>query len=302
LIHPGCALLSEAHSDTAHAALRIVQDTAQGMGLPLLSLEIELGPSQVEAVFAPTDALRAADNMVRFRNGVRQALARAGYWASFMCRPPFEHIMSSGWHLHQSLIDLHSGANLFVRDAAANGSSAQDAEHTLSPLGAHYLAGLLDHAAGALVFCTPTANGYGRFRPLALAPQAAVWGRDNRGAMMRIIGQAQDTATRIENRIGEPAANPYLYMASQIHAGLDGIARGLKPPLATESPYGQGNTLLPTDLGQALAALQADTHLVNAFGPGFVALLSGIKQLEWQRFQQAENKMAFQRNEYFSRI
>jgi hypothetical protein len=176
------------------------------MGLPLLSLEIELGPSQVEAVFAPTDALRAADNMVRFRNGVRQALGRAGYWASFMCRPPFDHIMSSGWHLHQSLIDLESGANLFVRDAAAQGSSAQDAEHTLSPLGAHYLAGLLDHAAGALVFCTPTANGYGRFRPLALAPQAAVWGRDNRGAMLRVIGQAQDTATRIENRIGEPAA------------------------------------------------------------------------------------------------
>ena len=302
LIHPGCALLSEAHSDTAHEALRIVQDTAQGMGLPLLSLEIELGPSQVEAVFAPTDALRAADNMVRFRNGVRQALARAGYWASFMCRPPFDHIMSSGWHLHQSLIDLESGANLFVRDAAAQGSSAQDAEHTLSSFGAKYLAGLLDHAAGALVFCTPTANGYGRFRPLALAPQAAVWGRDNRGAMLRIIGQAQDTATRIENRIGEPAANPYLYMASQIHAGLDGIARGLKPPSATESPYGQGNTLLPTDLGQALAALQADTHLVNAFGPGFVALLSGIKQLEWQRYQQAEDKMAFQRNEYFSRM
>jgi glutamine synthetase len=74
------------------------------------------------------------------------------------------------------------------------------------------------------------------------------------------------------------------------------------PPSATESPYGQGNTLLPTDLGQALAALQADTHLVNAFGTGFVALLSGIKQLEWQRFQQAEDKLAFQRNEYFSRI
>jgi len=253
-------------------------------------------------VFAPTDALRAADNMVRFRNGVRQALARAGYWASFMCRPPFEHIMSSGWHLHQSLINLESGTNLFERDAAASGSSDQDAEHALSTLGAQYLAGLLDHAAGALVFCTPTANGYGRFRPLALAPQAAVWGRDNRGAMLRVIGQAQDRGTRIENRIGEPAANPYLYMASQIHAGLDGIARGLKPPPATESPYGQSNTLLPTDLGQALTALQADTHLVSAFGPGFVALLSGIKQLEWQRFQQAQDKVAFQRHEYFSRI
>ncbi len=302
LIHPGGGLLSEAHSDTAHEALRIVQDTAQGMGLPLVSLEIELGPSQVEAVFAPTDALRAADNMVRFRNGVRQALARAGYWASFMCRPPFEHIMSSGWHLHQSLVDLESGANLFVRGAAASGSSALDAQHTLSDVGAHYLAGLLAHAPGSLVFCTPTTNGYGRFRPLALAPQAVVWGRDNRGAMLRVIGQAQDPGTRIENRIGEPAANPYLYMASQIHAGLDGIERQLPAPLATESPYGQGNHLLPTDLGQALAALQADPHLVQAFGPGFVSLLSGIKQLEWQRYRQAEDKQVFHQNEYFSRI
>ena len=66
--------------------------------------------------------------------------------------------------------------------------------------------------------------------------------------------------------------------------------------------YDPGKTLLPTALGQALAALQADTHLVNAFGHGFVALLSGIKQLEWQRFQQAEDKLTFQRNEYFSRI
>ncbi|NBY05466.1 MAG: glutamine synthetase [Betaproteobacteria bacterium] len=302
LIHPGSALLSEAHSDSAHAALSIVQQTAQSMELPLMSLEIELGPSQVEAVFAPTDALLAADNMVRFRNGVRQALAREGYWASFICRPPFEHIMSSGWHLHQSLVALDGGTNLFVREAPASGSSALEAQHTLSALGAHYLAGLLAHAPGSLVFCTPTANGYGRFRPLALAPQAVVWGRDNRGAMLRVIGQAQDPGTRIENRIGEPAANPYLYMACQIHAGLDGIERQLPAPLATESPYGQGHRLLPTDLGQALVALQDDPHMVRAFGPGFVSLLSGIKQLEWQRYQQAEDKQVFHQNEYFSRI
>jgi glutamine synthetase len=120
--------------------------------------------------------------------------------------------------------------------------------------------------------------------------------------MLRVIGECGDAGTRIENRLGESGANPYLYLASQIHAGLDGIARQSKPPQATESPYGQGNAMLPTDLGQALAALQADTHMVNAFGPGFVSLLSGIKQLEWHRFQQAEDKMAFQRNEYFSRM
>src|SRR5207253_4050068 len=136
----------------------------------------------------------------------------------------------SGWHLHQSLLGATDGANAFRRDAPAEGTTSADAQHSLSAVGEHYLAGLLEHARAMAVFCTPTANGYGRFRPNALAPQSVLWGRDNRGAMLRVIGRCGDDATRIENRIGEPAANPYLYLASQIHAGLDGIERRLTPP------------------------------------------------------------------------
>ncbi|HSV50588.1 MAG TPA: glutamine synthetase family protein [Burkholderiaceae bacterium] len=302
MIHPGYNLLTEAWCDLAEEPLRIVQHTAQALGLPLLSLEIELGPSQVEAVFEATDALTAADNMVLFRNAVRQALRRAGYHATFMCRPPFPNIMSSGWHLHQSLVDLKTGRNLFCRDAPAEGTTPGDAEHTLSALGAHYLAGLLEHARGMAAFCTPTANGFGRYRPNALAPQSVLWGRDNRGAMLRVVGQCGDAATRIENRIGEPAANPYLYLASQIHAGLDGIARGLKAPPATDAPYGVAGTLLPTSLGEALQALEADTLLAKAFGQSFIDYFVRIKQSEFTRFEQAEDKDDFQRREYFSRI
>jgi glutamine synthetase len=202
MIHPGYALLSEAWADLAEEPLRIVQHTAQALGLPLLSLEIELGPSQVEAVFEATDALTAADSMVLFRNGVRQALQRAGYHATFMCRPPFPNIMSSGWHLHQSLVDLSSGRPAFERDAPAPGSGPRDARHTLSDAGAAWLAGLLAHARGMAALCTPTANGFARFRPNALAPQSVLWGRDNRGALLRVIGGAGDPATRIENRLG----------------------------------------------------------------------------------------------------
>lgn len=302
MIHPGYNLLTESWFDMCDEPLRIVQRVAQDLGLPLLSLEVELGPSQVEAVFNATDALTAADNMVLFRNSVKQALLRAGYHASFMCRPPFPNIMSSGWHLHQSLIDAASGRNAFMRECAADGTSPADAQHTLSETGEHYLAGLLEHARGMAVFCTPTANGYGRFRPNALAPQSVVWGRDNRGAMLRVIGQPGDPATRIENRIGEPAANPYLYMASQIHAGLDGISRRLRAPAATNAPYADGDSRLPTTLGEALEALQQDGTLVQAFGSEFVAYLTRIKQAEATRFEQAEDKDDFQRREYFSRI
>jgi glutamine synthetase len=302
MIHPGYNLLNESWFDLAEEPLRIVQRTAQALGLPLLSLEIELGPSQVEAVFDATEALTAADNMVLFRNAVKMALRRAGYHATFMCRPPFPNIMSSGWHLHQSLVEVASGRNVFMRESPAPGSTPADASHTLSALGEHYLAGLLAHARGMAVFCTPTANGFGRFRPNALAPQSVLWGRDNRGAMLRVVGNCGDSATRIENRIGEPAANPYLYLASQIHAGLDGIERKLPAPPATDAPYAGTGTLLPTSLGEALKALQADATLCSAFGDSFTSYFARIKQAEQQRFEEAEDKDEFQRREYFGRI
>ena len=302
MIHPGYNLLAENWADMADEPLRIVQRTAQGLGLPLSSLEIELGPSQVEAVFAPTEALTAADQMVLFRNGVRQALRRAGYHASFVCRPPFPNGMASGWHLHQSLVEQATGHNAFCRDAPAPGTTPDDAGHTLSDVGAAYLAGLLAHGRGMAAFCTPTINGFGRFRPNAMAPQAVIWGRDNRGAMLRVLGSAGDPATRIENRIGEPAANPYLYMAAQIHAGLDGIERGLTAGPATTAPYAGSDALLPTSLGEGLDALNADAELVRAFGPDVVDWFVRVKRAELLRHDQADDKEAWQAREYFSRF
>lgn len=311
LIHPGYHLLSEVWFDLADAPLRIVQRTAQGLGLPLLSLELEFGPSQVEAVFDATDALTAADHMVLFRNGVKMALQRAGYHASFVCRPPFPNVMASGWHLHQSLVRLADGGNALQREAPAAGSAPTDATHTLSEPGAHYLAGLLVHARGMAPLCTPTVNGYGRFRPHALAPQSALWGRDNRGAMLRVVGDCGDEATRIENRIGEPGANPYLYIAAQVHAGLDGIERALAPPPATDAPYRAEDTAgagsaqalrLPTTLAEALRALDADAALRAGFGDAFVDHFLHVKQAEVTRHAEAADKDGFERREYFGRM
>ena len=304
MIHPGYNLLAEGWADRCDEPLRVVQRTAQGLGLPLASLEIELGPSQVEAVFEATDALTAADSMVSFRNGVTQALRRAGYHASFVCRPPFPNVMASGWHLHQSLRELSSGGNAFGRDAAAAGSDARDAGHVLSDAGTAWLAGLLEHGRAMAVFCAPTINAYGRFRPNAMAPNALTWGRDNRGAMLRVLGRAGDAGTRIENRIGEPSANPYLYIASQIHAGLDGLGRGLEAPKATASPYAQADATgrLPSSLGEALAALGADSRLAAAFGAPVVAWYDQVKRSELARHDEADDKDAWQAREYFSRF
>jgi glutamine synthetase len=301
LLHPGYNLLTESHADMAEPALRIVQSTAQGLGLPLRSLEIELGPSQVEAVFEPTDALTTADQMVLFRNGVRQALRRAGYYASFACRPPFADVMASGWHLHQSLVRLADGSNAFMREAPAPGTTPIDAHYTLSTTGAQWLGGLLAHAPGATIFGTPTINGFGRFKPNAMAPQAVLWGRDSRGALLRVLGGSGDAATRIENRIGEPMANPYLYIASQICSGLSGLRNELDPGAATDSPYAQG-TRLPASLGEALAALESDNVLRDAFGAPLMNLYARVKRSELERFEAAADKDEWMRREYFGRF
>jgi glutamine synthetase len=298
LVHPGYALLSEAWADQAQEPLSIVRRTALGLGLPLRSLEIELGPSQFEAVFAPTDALTAADQMILFRSGVRQALRRAGFHASFVCRPPLPHAVASGWHLHQSLTDP-AGRNAMVR--AAPTGAPDEARHTLSDDGALWLAGLLRHAQGMAALCAPTIPAYSRYAGSVMAPQAVVWGRDNRGAMLRVLGGAGDAATRIENRMGEPMANPYLMMAAQIFAGLDGLQRGQMPPPATETPYAAGLVPLPASLAQALDALAADEVLQQGLGAEMALVFDTIKRHELSRHAEADDSAQWERREYFSR-
>jgi glutamine synthetase len=135
-----------------------------------------------------------------------------------------------------------------------------------------------------------------------MAPQSILWGRDNRGAMLRVIGAPGEKATRIENRLGEPAANPYLYMASQIHAGLDGVDAQLQAPPTTETPYSPGAATIPTSLADAVQALHKDAAMCQALGQPFVDYYRTIKQAEHQRMAQAEDAQEFHRREYFGRI
>ena len=120
--------------------------------------------------------------------------------------------------------------------------------------------------------------------------------------MLRVIGGAQDKATRIENRMGEPAANPYLCMAAQIHAGLDGIKRQLIAPAATTAPYGATDARLPGSLSQALEALNNDLVLGAEFGADFIDYFNRVKRSEITRHDMAEDKDDWQRREYFGRI
>lgn len=274
LLSHGYQYLTELRADLIEPVGELLRGHLQKLGLPLRSLEVEYGPSQFEFTFGPQTALLAADSMILFRSAVKQILRRNGYHGTFMCRPRIPNVMSSGWHLHQSLL-RPDGSNAFM---------PAEAGAQLSPVGQHYLAGLLAHARGASALSTPTINGYKRYRPNSLAPDRVLWARDNRGAMLRVLGGVGDSATRIENRVGEPAANPYLYFASQIHSGLDGITRKLDPGPSADTPYESKAEALPATLSEALAALRADDYLNQCLGRGFVDYFCRLKESEIARF------------------
>jgi glutamine synthetase len=276
----GHQYLTEARYDQVAPILDALRKSVEALGLPLQSLEVEFGPSQYEFTFAPQIGLAAADAMVLFRSALKQAARRHGYLASFMCRPRLPNTLASGWHLHQSLIDTASKANAFISP------SQKDA---LSPLGRNFLGGLLANACAATAFTTPTLNGYKRYRGInTMAPVQAVWAKDNRGAMIRVMGEPGDPATHFENRSGEPLANPYLYMASQIYAGLDGIARALDPGPCAGAPYQKcAAAALPAALDDALAALRTSNCFRSGFGDGFVDYYLRLKEAEIARCRKA---------------
>ncbi len=286
LLTSGYQYLTEQRYDQIDTAVQLLRQNLEPLGLPLRSFEVEFGPSQVEITMGAMEGALSADAMILFRSAVKQIARRNGYHASFMCRPRLPNVMSSGWHLHQSLVDEASRTNAFT---------ASDAQ--LSQVGQHYLAGLLEHAKGATALATPTINGYKRYRPLSLAPDRILWGSDNRGAMLRVIGQPNDPNTRIENRIGEPAANPYLYFASQIYAGLDGIARKLLPPPSADTPYEAKAEFLPRTLSEALMHLRHDEVLCRGFGAPFVDYYCRLKEAEVARFNLEVSE--WEHREYF---
>jgi glutamine synthetase len=267
----GGQLLLQDDLDPLDALVQVLRDGLVALDLPLRSIEHEMGPSQLELTFAPQPALRAADDMVLLRSAVKQLCRREGLHATFMSRPAVAGIMSSGWHVHQSLTELDTGRNALADDG-------------LTELGRGYLAGLLAHARGAAVFTTPTVNGYKRYRPMSLAPDRILWGEDNKGAMVRVVG---DPPTHLENRSAEPAANPYLAIAAQVVSGLDGVDRGLDPGDPTHRPYSEDAARLPGSLMEALDALDADPVFATAFGADVVSWIATLKRAEVTRYLQA---------------
>ncbi len=286
-IAPGYQFLTETRYANLESVMDLLRRHCQSMGLPIRTMEVEMGPSQFEFTFDPADPLTHADNMMAFRTLVKEVCAQHGLHGTFMCRPKVENAASSGWHLHQSVIDKQSGENKMI--SAADG--------TLSQVARHWIAGLLEHAAESCLLTTPSVNGYKRYQPYQLAPDRIQWGCDNRGAMIRSLLTSEDATSRIENRVADPTANPYYFFASQILSGLDGIGRQLALPNAVEDPYEAEVDALPDSLLSAINHFEASTFYREKLGDVFVDYLSRIKRAEWDRYHQCVSD--WEQREYF---
>jgi glutamine synthetase len=292
----GAQLLHDDALDELDGLVSALHAGLTRLDLPLRSIEVEFGPNQLEVTLGAREALVAADEVVLSRAAIRQICRRMGYCATFMSRPAGDTTVSTGWHLHQSLRDIDSGGNVFTPPAPEHASGP--GYGILSDTGGSYLAGVLAHAAAAAVFTTPTVNGYKRYQPQSLAPDRVVWGLDNRGAMVRVVRGADVAAVRLENRSGEPGANPYLYVASQLVSGLDGVDRKLDPGPPTEEPYTDGTRRLPRSLGEALDALAADALFGSALGEPVVAWYAALKRSEFERY--LAHVSDWEQREYFA--
>ncbi|MFC9469520.1 type I glutamate--ammonia ligase [Streptomyces coelicoflavus] len=247
------------------------------LGLPLRSMEHESGPGQVETTFSPMSALDTADAMLLFRTVAKSWCARRGHHASFMSQPLLDAADPSGWHLNQSVTDLASGLNLFAAEGPSGG---------LSPHGKAYAEGLLDWARELCLLSVPTVNGYRRLAAEhTLAPTRPGWSEEDRSAMVRVVGHG--AGAHLENRIGEPCANPYLAVAAQLFAGIEGLTARPEPQdAATADAPAPGGApgLVPQHLREALDAFRAG-RAARLLGEPLAACLAKLKESELRRYE-----------------
>ena len=255
--------------------------TLEEMGFEVEASHHEVAAGQHEIDFKYADALSTADNIVTFRTVVRAIAELHGVHATFMPKP-ISGINGSGMHTHISL--FRDGENIF-HDG--------DDEFNLSGTAYQFLAGILEHAPALTAICNPTVNSYKRLVPGYEAPIYVAWSDVNRSALVRKPAARVPAASRIELRSPDPACNPYLALSVMLHAGLDGIERGLEAPgpvreniydFTEEDRIERGIETLPPTLGRAIEALRNDQVILDALGSHVAEKFIEAKTLEYREF------------------
>ena len=251
-------------------------------GLDVFQIDHEDAHGQYELNFHHADALTSADHLMLFKMAAHTLAEERGMVFSMMPKP-FADQPGSGMHFHVSLWSTQPGPACVFNDA----------QQDLSPLGRHFIAGVLHHAAALTALGAPTVNSYKRLSAgksitgTTWAPACVTHGPNNRTALVRTL------PGRFEWRVPDASANPYLATAALIAAGLDGIDRGLALPVACTddlfecSPAqleARGIATLPQSLAEAVEALEANSVVCAALGDTLSAEFIRLKRDEWQAY------------------
>ena len=278
--HDVGAYFDLAPADLGEDARRSMVDVLERMCFEVETSHHEVAHGQHEIDFRYADALRTADNIATFRFVVKHVARQFGLVASFMPKPVFGQ-NGSGMHTHQSL--FRGKENAFW-DAKA--------EWELSAVALHYIGGLLRHARACCAVTNPLVNSYKRLVPGFEAPVNVAWSMRNRSPMLRIPDR-RGTGTRVEHRVPDPAANPYLALAVMLAAGLDGLETRAdhREPVNQniwEMSFREKRRLriddLPHDLNEACDELEKNEVITAALGPHIAQHLLSAKRQEWREY------------------
>ncbi len=269
-----------APADLGEDARRAIVQVLEQMGFEVEAAHHEVAHGQHEIDFRYADALKTADNITTFRFVVKYVAQQFGLVASFMPKPIYGQ-NGSGMHTHQSLF---KGQNNAFWDSKA--------KWELSDTALYYIGGLLRHARGFTAITNPLVNSYKRLVPGYEAPVNVAWSMRNRSPMIRIPDR-RGAGTRIELRIPDPAANPYLALTVQLAAGLDGVKTKAdsREPVDTniwEMSHREKRRLriddLPHNLEEACSELEKDDVIRNALGDHITTHFLAAKRVEWEEY------------------
>ncbi|HCJ09270.1 MAG: glutamine synthetase family protein [Lachnospiraceae bacterium] len=282
--------------DLGENARRDIILTLEDMGFEIEASHHEVAPAQHEIDFKYTNALKAADNMMTFKLVVKTIAKRHGLFASFMPKPVYG-VCGSGLHINMSL--CKDGVNIFNDHNAPNGVSKEAYQ---------FIAGLMKHMKGMTLVANPIVNSYKRLIPGYEAPVYITWSEGNRSPLIR-IPSTRGTNMRIELRSPDPAANPYLLLASCLAAGLDGIKNELPIPESIEGNIYEmskqelekrGIEAIPSNLSKACHYFEDDAFMKQVLGEHVHAKYLDAKRKEWNRFR--EQVTEWEIDEYLYKI
>lgn len=272
-----------------------IERALAAQGIRVIQIGSEYGPGQVEINLHHETPLKAADDLLTFRETVKALARDAGVIATFMPKP-FAHLAGSGLHVHLSLWDREGAESRSEGDAVLGFSREM----------AHFLGGVLAHAPAICGVAAQTVNSYKRLLPGSWAPAHIAFAAGNRAALVRVPGSSRK---RIEFRAGDHTGNPYLVLAALIMAGIDGLDRGLDPGSPAEGDIGhasaedlarQGVRFLPRTAGEALDAVEADPVVMAALGPVCGPETLRVRRWELERYNRHVGE--WEREVYFERV